>query len=119
MTESSLQPGQSVILASLMTDDRYNIANGTTTSTARPTHKSLVVADAFNVSVLIGPTLAFLDRVKQIMPESSAMNSEEEGVDKGFGGFLDDFVLRTFLPQLEDKVTNVFHQAVGGPFSIF
>ncbi|CCO35022.1 putative exocyst complex component sec8 [Rhizoctonia solani AG-1 IB] len=28
--------------------------------------------------------------------------------------FLDDFVIRVYLPQLEEKVSNLFHQAVGG-----
>lgn len=117
MTEASIQPGQSAILASLMTDDRYNAATGTSAASNanRGTHKPLVVADAFNVSVLIGPTLSFLDRAQLVMPDGLISdNIEEEGVDNSFGGFLDDFVLRTFLPQLEAKVTSVFHQAVGG-----
>lgn len=75
------------------------------------THKALVQADAFNVSVLFGPTLAFLERVKEIMP-GGMMGEENDPM--GFGGFLDEFVLRTFLPQLEEKVSTVFHQAVGG-----
>ena len=74
------------------------------------THKALVQADAFNVSVLFGPTLAFLERVKEIMPGGLLGDDDASG----FGGFLDDFVLRTFLPQLEEKVSTVFHQAVGG-----
>ena len=77
------------------------------------THKALVPADAFNVSVLFGPTLSFLDRVKEIMP-GGLVNDEETNASTSFGGFLDEFVLRTFLPQLEDKVASVFHQAVGG-----
>lgn len=40
----------------------------------------------------------------------------EYDANSGFAGFLDDFVLRTFLPQLEEKVTSVFHQAVGGEY---
>jgi exocyst complex component 4 len=75
------------------------------------THKALVHADAFNVSVLFGPTLAFLERVKEIMP-GGLMGDDDSS--NGFGGFLDEFVLRTFLPQLEEKVSTVFHQAVGG-----
>ncbi|GJN89483.1 hypothetical protein Rhopal_002469-T1 [Rhodotorula paludigena] len=77
------------------------------------THKALVPADAFNVSVLFGPTLAFLQRVKEIMP-GGLMGDDETNASTGFGGFLDEFVLRTFLPQLEEKVASVFHQAVGG-----
>ncbi|GAA5911557.1 hypothetical protein JCM5296_007207 [Sporobolomyces johnsonii] len=77
------------------------------------THKALVPADAFNVSVLFGPTLAFLERVKEIMP-GGLVGDDETTASTSFGGFLDEFVLRTFLPQLEDKVASVFHQAVGG-----
>ncbi|BGP15461.1 exocyst subunit [Rhodosporidiobolus nylandii] len=77
------------------------------------THKALVPADAFNVSVLFGPTLAFLERVKEIMP-GGLVGEDETNASTGFGGFLEEFVLRTFLPQLEEKVASVFHQAVGG-----
>lgn len=76
-------------------------------------HKALVPADAFNVSVLFGPTLAFLERVKDIMP-GGLVTDDEIDAGTGFEGFLDDFVLRTYLPQLEEKVAQVFQQAVGG-----
>lgn len=116
MTDASLQPGQATIVSSFLTDDRYNSGSGggAASKSSRPTHKSLVAADAFNVSVLIGPTLSFLSRVKDTMPEGLLQGSDEEASTSNFGGFLDDFVLRTFLPQLEEKVTSVFHQAVGG-----
>ncbi|GAA6007556.1 hypothetical protein JCM10207_006385 [Rhodosporidiobolus poonsookiae] len=83
------------------------------TSGLNGTHKALVPADAFNVSILFGPTLAFLERVREIMP-GGLVGDEETNASTGFGGFIEDFVLRTFLPQLEDKVASVFHQAVGG-----
>lgn len=73
------------------------------------THKTLVPSDSFNVSVLFSPTLAFLERASEIMP-SGLMG----GYDAGSAGFLDEFVLRTFLPQLEEKVSRVFFLAVGG-----
>ncbi|KAK4052526.1 exocyst subunit [Microbotryomycetes sp. JL221] len=75
-------------------------------------HKALVPADAFNVSILFGPTLSFLDRVKEIMP-GGLIGDDDAGLG-GFGGFLDEFVVKTFLPQLEEKVSTVFHQAAGG-----
>ncbi|GAA5956509.1 hypothetical protein JCM3765_003467 [Sporobolomyces pararoseus] len=90
-----------------------DFANGSRSSGLNGTHKALVPADAFNVSVLFGPTIAFLERVKEIMP-GGLVNDEETNASTSFGGFLDEFVLRTFLPQLEDKVASVFHQAVGG-----
>lgn len=77
------------------------------------THKALVPSDAFNVSVLFGPTLAFLERIKEIMP-GGLIADDEVDASTGFGGFLDDFVLRTYLPQLEEKVAQAFQQAVGG-----
>lgn len=85
-----------------------SIASGGRTAVGG-THKALIQADAFNVSVLFGPTLAFLERVKEVFP--GGMTGDDES---GFGGFLDEFVLRTFLPQLEEKVSSVFRQAVGG-----
>lgn len=33
----------------------------------------------------------------------------------GFSGFLDDFVLHTFLPQLEEKVVHLFERSVNAP----
>ncbi|KAJ1301826.1 hypothetical protein OPQ81_009054 [Rhizoctonia solani] len=74
-------------------------------------HRHLVRPDAFHVSVLFQPTLAFLERAAACLPEGVA-----EGVGETGGGslFLDDFVVRVYLPQLEEKVSNLFHQAVGG-----
>jgi exocyst complex component 4 len=74
-------------------------------------HRLLVRPDAFHVSVLFQPTLAFLERAAACLPE---------GVAEGVGGtgegslFLNDFVVRVYLPQLEEKVSNLFHQAAGG-----
>ncbi|KAL5639427.1 hypothetical protein ACGC1H_006810 [Rhizoctonia solani] len=74
-------------------------------------HRLLVRPDAFHVSVLFQPTLAFLERAAACLPDGVA-----EGVGETGGGslFLDDFVVRVYLPQLEEKVSNLFHQAVGG-----
>lgn len=101
-------PG-AMIVSSIVTDDR---ASGGRNGPGGGTHKALVSADAFNVSVLFAPTWAFLERAKMILP--SGMLEDGGAATGGFGGFLDDFVLRTFLPQLEEKVSHVFHQAVGG-----
>lgn len=95
------------------TDPSSTSAGSGRSSGLNGTHKALAPADAFNVSVLFGPTLAFLDRVKEIMP-GGLVGEDETNASTGFGGFLEEFVLRTFLPQLEEKVGSVFHQAVGG-----
>ena len=68
-------------------------------------HRSLLHPDAFHVSVLFQPTLAFMDRISDILTtghESSRASSL----------LLDEFVLNVYLPQLEDKVSDIFHHAV-------
>lgn len=99
------------------------MGGGASGGTGAGTHKALVPADAFNVSVLFGPTLAFLNGVKEIMPMGLLTDEEAGTVTAGFTGlpntgafegFLDEFVVRTFLPQLEEKVTSIFQQAVEG-----
>ncbi|GAA97566.1 uncharacterized protein L969DRAFT_42229 [Mixia osmundae IAM 14324] len=79
------------------------------------THRILLRPDAFNVSILFGPTLAFLDRIREVLPDARELSgtSREVGATE-FGGFLDDFVEKTFLPQLEEKVLAVFNHAVNG-----
>ena len=114
MLDGPSAPGQILVSAATNADGSY--PGGLVAVSARGgggTHKALVAADSFNVSVLFGPTLAFLERVKEIMPGGSM---GEYDTSSGFAGFLDDFVLRTFLPQLEEKVTSVFQQAVGGEY---
>ncbi|EKM84205.1 hypothetical protein AGABI1DRAFT_52016 [Agaricus bisporus var. burnettii JB137-S8] len=73
-------------------------------------HRVLIKPDTFNVTVLFQPTLAFLDRVVNVLPT---------GIDsaKASSGVLDDFVLKVYLPQLEEKVLDLFHAAVAGPES--
>ncbi|KAJ4002503.1 exocyst complex component sec8 [Lentinula boryana] len=71
-------------------------------------HRLLIKPNAFHVSVLFEPTLAFLDRVRSVLP------SDIESVRES-GAVLDEFVLNIYLPQLEDKVSYLFHQAISGP----
>lgn len=74
-------------------------------------HRVLIKPDTFNVTVLFQPTLAFLDRVVNVLPT---------GIDsaKASSGVLDDFVLKVYLPQLEEKVLDLFHAAVAGTLRI-
>ncbi|KAJ7596856.1 exocyst complex component sec8 [Mycena floridula] len=71
-------------------------------------HRLLIKPDAFHVSVLFQPTLAFLDSVSMVMP------SGLESV-RASGTVLDEFVLKVYLPQLEEKVSMLFLGAVSGP----
>lgn len=75
-------------------------------------HRLLIKPDAFHVSILFQPTLAFLERVAEVLPS---------GVDsaKSSSAVLDEFVLKVYLPQLEEKVSSLFHQAVTGMVSVF
>jgi exocyst complex component 4 len=86
-------------LSSVGTDDR--------TLGIGQRHRSLIKPDAFHVSVLFQPTLAFLDRMVEILPP---------GVDaaRSSSAVLDEFVLKVYLPQLEEKVSYLFHKAVTG-----
>ncbi|KAJ6509353.1 exocyst complex component sec8 [Mycena vitilis] len=73
-------------------------------------HRLIIRPDAFHVSILFQPTLAWLDRVSDVLPSGVESARESTAV-------LDDFVLKVYLPQLEEKVSFLFHQAVTGPES--
>jgi exocyst complex component 4 len=71
-------------------------------------HRTLIPPNAFNVSTLFQPTLAFIERAISIIPPGF---EDETGT---FGSVLEDFVVKVFLPQLDEKVTASFQQAVSG-----
>ncbi|PIL31730.1 hypothetical protein GSI_06434 [Ganoderma sinense ZZ0214-1] len=77
-------------LAAVGTDDRL-MGSG-------QHHRLLVHPNAFHVSVLFQPTLAFLDRISDILPSGLEIARASSAV-------LDEFVLRVYLPQLEDKAS--------------
>ncbi|CAL1695106.1 unnamed protein product [Somion occarium] len=71
-------------------------------------HRLLVHPDAFHVSILFQPTLAFMERISDVLPSGHEASRATTVV-------LDEFVAKVYLPQLEDKVSLLFHQAVTGP----
>jgi exocyst complex component 4 len=71
-------------------------------------HRNIVPANPFNVTTLFQPTLAFINRASASAPPGF----EDEA--KAFGVVLEDFVVHTFLPQLDERVTKAFQQAVSG-----
>lgn len=71
-------------------------------------HRLLIKPDAFHVSVLFQPTLTFLNRVAEILPDGVESARSASGV-------LDDFVLKVYLPQLEERISELFHHAVTSP----
>lgn len=87
-------------LSNVGTDDRLLVGAG-------QHHRLLIKPDAFHVSILFQPTLAFLERVAEVLP--SGVESA-----KSSSAVLDEFVLKVYLPQLEEKVSSLFHQAVTG-----
>jgi len=75
-------------------------------------HRTLIPPNAFNVSTLFQPTLAFVERATSIVPPGF---EEETGT---FASVLEDFVVKVFLPQLDEKVTASFKQAVSGKLAL-
>ncbi|KAG6860246.1 hypothetical protein C0995_013739 [Termitomyces sp. Mi166 len=71
-------------------------------------HRLIIRPDVFHVSVLFQPTLAFLRRISTVLPFGAETERTSSAV-------LDEFVLKVYLPQLEEKVSELFHQAVTGP----
>ncbi|KAG8978596.1 hypothetical protein FRC05_009868 [Tulasnella sp. 425] len=94
--DATMQTSQSTGTGS---DDRYTGAGA---------HFKIVKADAFHVTVLFQPTLSFLQRVEQVLPPGMG------DVARASTAFLDEFVVKVYLPQLEDKVATLFHQAAVG-----
>lgn len=75
-------------------------------------HRLLVHPDAFHVSILFQPSLAYLDRVSEILP--SGLETA-----RAFSVIMDEFVLKVYLPQLEERVSVLFHQAVHSRYCFF
>lgn len=61
-------------------------------------HKSLVEPTVFNMSLLLPPTLGFLQKLKSIVPPGSDV------VTSTLTSFLDNFLINVFLPQLEETL---------------
>ncbi|PYH88188.1 hypothetical protein BO71DRAFT_423865 [Aspergillus ellipticus CBS 707.79] len=64
-------------------------------------HKILIEPSVFNMSLLLPPSLSFIQRLKEIVPVGSdiAMTT--------LTSFLDDFLVNVFLPQLDETVTDL------------
>jgi exocyst complex component 4 len=76
-------------------------------------HKILIPPNAFNVVHLLPSTIAFLDRVKELIPYMMSIifaNCRHSLVSSTVTSFLDDFLVAVFLPQLEDTVSERFNK---------
>jgi exocyst complex component 4 len=72
-------------------------------------HRSLVQSDAFHIGILFQPTFSFMERVVEVLPTGMEPTRSSTAI-------LDDFVVDVYLPQLEEKTSYLFHQAVTGAF---
>lgn len=64
-------------------------------------HKLLVDPNVFNIGSLLPPSLAFLQRLRDIVPHDSDIAVST------LTSFLDEFIVNVFHPQLEDTVTEL------------
>lgn len=96
----NLQAGEAnVISGNGTSEDRYSVSGS---------YRTLIPANAFNVTVLFEPTLAFIERATTIVPPGFEDEMSQ------FGTVLEEFVKSVFLPQLDEKVTASFQHAVSG-----
>ncbi|OJD15091.1 hypothetical protein ACJ73_09011 [Blastomyces percursus] len=64
-------------------------------------HKLLIEPSVFNISLLLPPSLSFIQRLKDIVPLTSDI------VMSTLTSFLDDFMVNVFQPQLDEAVTDL------------
>ncbi|EXJ75557.1 uncharacterized protein A1O5_00063 [Cladophialophora psammophila CBS 110553] len=69
-------------------------------------HKLLVEPGVFNMTILLPPSLTFLQRLKDIVPSTAHIPMST------LTTFLDDFLINVFHPQLEEAVTELCTQAM-------
>lgn len=68
-------------------------------------HRLLIDASVFNISLLLPPSLSFLERLKEIIPPDSSIAIST------LTSFLDDFLVNVFHPQLEETLTELCAQS--------
>ncbi|KAH7363107.1 Sec8 exocyst complex component-specific domain-containing protein [Plectosphaerella cucumerina] len=64
-------------------------------------HKSLVEPSVFNMSLLLPPTLVFLQRLRSIVPPGSDLATST------LTSFLDNFLVNVFQPQLDETLAKL------------
>lgn len=67
-------------------------------------HKLLVEPSAFNMGILLPPSLDFLNRLRQIVPPNADI------VLSTLTSFLDDFLINVFQPQLDETLMDMCSQ---------
>ncbi|KAK5308030.1 exocyst subunit [Exophiala xenobiotica] len=69
-------------------------------------HKLLIEPSVFNMTVLLPPSLTFLQRLKDVVPSTAHIPMST------LTSFLDDFLINVFHPQLEEAVTELCIQCM-------
>lgn len=80
-------------------DDKAPKTDGAATG-----HKLLIDPSVFNMGALLPPSLAFLQRLKDIVPPGPEIKT------KSLTSFLDDFLVNVFLPQLDETLVKFSSQ---------
>ncbi|KAH8881526.1 hypothetical protein GQ53DRAFT_754352 [Thozetella sp. PMI_491] len=70
-------------------------------------YKSLVEPSVFNMSLLLPPTLVFLQRLKNIVPPGSDLATST------LTSFLDNFLVNVFQPQLDETLSKLCETVFG------
>ncbi|KAI8622972.1 Sec8 exocyst complex component-specific domain-containing protein [Xylariaceae sp. FL1651] len=70
-------------------------------------YKSLVEPSVFNMSLLLPPTLVFIQRLKAIVPPSSDLAAS------ALTSFLDNFLVNVFQPQLDETLGKLSDSVLG------
>ncbi|RPB25906.1 hypothetical protein L211DRAFT_856536 [Terfezia boudieri ATCC MYA-4762] len=95
LVSESLRPAQS-------SSEAQSSSDGAATG-----HKLLIEPSVFNMGLLLPPSLAFLQRVKEIVPAGSGIALST------LTSFLDDFLVNVFHPSLDDTMHELFSQVTG------
>lgn len=69
-------------------------------------HKLLIEPGVFNMTILLPPSLTFLQRLKDVVPQSAQIPIST------LTSFLDDFLLNVFHPQLDEAVSELCAHAM-------
>lgn len=70
-------------------------------------HRLLISSDASNLGIVFDPTIAFLQRAASTLPSAVEFSKARSTI-------FDDFVLKIYLPQLEEKAAVLLQQALTG-----
>ncbi|KAJ3201082.1 hypothetical protein HDU82_008374 [Entophlyctis luteolus] len=94
------------LLSSAGVVDKY----ATTESTG---HRLLIRPDPYNVLIAFKPTMNFVERMENAI-SFKHVKCQQYLITGKFSVFLNDFILNVFLPSMEEKVLEYFHNFVNG-----